>query len=182
MTAVTDPGATDCDTPGERHSPQLRNWDTAHTMQLQDPTPDKGLWPGSHISFMSTYGKMTDLGTLVPNLSAMTTAISVISFPSDTTNSIFLYKTKASLVEMDWVMKHQSPGGVPAQLPTAALSPHSSQTQGQHGKPSEEIQLPFVKATESKEGEGRSKKPSISLQIRLCSSTHGWNFQFWGVL
>lgn len=68
VTAVTDPGATDCDTPGQRHSPQLRHWDTAHTMQLQHPTPDKGLWPGSHISFTSSYGAMTDLGVLVPNL------------------------------------------------------------------------------------------------------------------
>lgn len=74
---------------------------------------------------------------------------------------------------MDWVMEHQSPGGVPAQLPTAALSPHASHTQGQHGKPPEEIQLPFVKATEGNEGEGRSNKPSTSLQTRLCSSPHG---------
>lgn len=68
VTAVTDPGATDCDTPGQRHSPQLRHWDTAHATQLQDPTPDKALWPVSHISFMSSCGTMTDLGTLVPNL------------------------------------------------------------------------------------------------------------------
>lgn len=32
--------------------------------------PDKALWPVSHISFMSSYGTMTDLGTLVPNLRA----------------------------------------------------------------------------------------------------------------
>lgn len=68
VTAVTDPGAIESDTPGQRQSPQVRHWDTAHTMQLQDPTPGKGLWPGSHISFTSSYGTMTDLGILVPNL------------------------------------------------------------------------------------------------------------------
>lgn len=51
------------------------------------------------------------------------TAISVISFSSETNNHIFLYKTKASPVEMDWVMEHQSPGGAPAQLLTAGPVP-----------------------------------------------------------
>lgn len=102
---------------------------------------------GQAVTFLHVQLQYNDRfgNTCTKSQSVRITAVSVISFPFETTKGIFLYKTKAPPLEMEWVVEHQSPGGVPAQLLAAALSPHASHTQGQHGKPSEEIQLPFVK-------------------------------------